>query len=353
MATDNRTEHSLFPDVTEHYEREPAEESAPPQAPPESPGVLESTSITNPAPEQDVPVDGTSVGALPPQVEPIVDSSLPDEFDQMPTWLVAPESPAPERKKREKREKREKGAKREKPEKAAKRGKPENVAKPAMPEQPEQPEKPEKAEKAETAKSEQPQEPEQSEKREGATSGGRRPLLIGGVAVALIAIASAATVIVIGGGDTATEGTPKPAAVAAATTSATSTTSTAPEAAAPAWCADSTADGRSVGRGPGGTSDGPGVIRAFDHAYYVERSGARVASLMVAPNAVPEIQKFIDGVPLGSEHCVTIASTPDPNVFNVDLLLRTPGASEGVIRQRITVAPSPEGFKIAKVEDTQ
>ncbi|RVW08036.1 hypothetical protein EGT67_19120 [Prescottella agglutinans] len=161
--------------------------------------------------------------------------------------------------------------------------------------------------------------------------------------------------MVLRSGDTATEGTPKPVAAAAATTSGTSAASATPESAAPApaWCAESAADGRSVGRGPGGTSDGPGVIRAFDHAYYVERNGARVASLMVAPNAVPEIQKWIDEVSLGTEHCVTIASTPDPNVFNVDLGLRTPGSSDGVIRQRITVAPSPEGFKIAKVEDTK
>ncbi|RVW00633.1 hypothetical protein EGT50_14905 [Rhodococcus xishaensis] len=70
---------------------------------------------------------------------------------------------------------------------------------------------------------------------------------------------------------------------------------------------------------------------------------------MVAPSAVPDIQKWIDDVPLGTEHCVTITSTPDPNVYAVELGLR--GATEGVILQRITVAPSPEGYKIAKVED--
>ncbi|WP_430330840.1 hypothetical protein [Rhodococcus sp. ACT016] len=317
MATDNRIEDSLFPDVTEHYDREPATAESAPQAPPGSPPEPEQASVLNPAPVQDVPVDAPSADAVPPETVPSVDPALPDEFDQMPTWLVAPESAAPEQKKREKREKSAKGEKRKKPEKQ------------------ETPEKP--------------------EKRETTTPGGRKPLLIGGVAVLLLAIASAATAVVVRGGDTATEGTPKPVAVASPSTSVTSSASAAPQPSAPVpvWCADSTVDGRSVGRGPGSTSDGPGVIRAFDHAYYVERSGARVASLMVAPNAVPEIQKWIDEVPVGSDHCVTITSTPDPNVYNVELGLRMPGAAEGVIRQRITVAPSPAGFKIAKVEDTQ
>ncbi len=342
MATDNRTEHPLFPDVTEHYERETATaESAPQQSSPVQ--VVEPAPVPTAEPAVDqarVPVPEpareASPGELPADAvhphpdaspEPDPGAGLPAEFDQMPTWLVSPESPTAEPKKRKKRDKRDKREKAEKPE---------NVEPLEKAEPLDKAEKVEQIEQAETKASE---------------SGGRKPLLIGGVAVALVAIASAATVVVLQGGDTATEGTPKP--VAAATTSVTSSTSTSPEAAAPApvWCAESTADGRSVGRGPGSTSDGPGVIRAFDHAYYVERDGARVASLMVAPNAVPEIQKFIDGVSLGTEHCVTIASTPDPNVYNVDLLLRSPGASDGVIRQRITVAPSPEGFKIAKVED--
>ncbi|WP_137723227.1 hypothetical protein [Prescottella subtropica] len=117
------------------------------------------------------------------------------------------------------------------------------------------------------------------------------------------------------------------------------------------WCVESVEAGRSVGRGPGGTSDGPGAIRAFDHAYYAERDGERVASLMVEPNPVPEIQRWIDAVPAGTEHCVTIAATPVPDVYSVELGLRIPGRSDGVIRQTITVAPSPGGYRIVRVED--
>ncbi|CAM3130367.1 Serine/threonine protein kinase [Prescottella defluvii] len=177
----------------------------------------------------------------------------------------------------------------------------------------------------------------------------RRALLIAGGAVALLVIAAVTTVVALGTGDEIA-GSPNPVA---GSTAAPRTSTTVPQAPAqPAgWCADSVADGRSVGRGPGSADDGPGAIRAFDYAYYVDRDGSKVASLMVTPNAVPDIQKWIDEVPLGTEHCVTVAPTADPNVFEVDLGLRSPAGSDGVIRQRVTVAPSPTGFKIAKVED--
>ncbi|WP_242676586.1 hypothetical protein [Rhodococcus sp. ABRD24] len=165
-----------------------------------------------------------------------------------------------------------------------------------------------------------------------------------------MAIATAATVLVWGGTDRETAGAANAAPSPAVAPPGEAVVAESP-AATSVWCADSFADGRSVGRGSGSIADGPGVIRAFDHAYYVERDGGRVASLMVAPNPVPEIQKWIDEVPLGTEHCVTITATPEPNVYTVDLGLRMPAGSEGVIRQRITVAPAPTGFRIAKVED--
>lgn len=183
----------------------------------------------------------------------------------------------------------------------------------------------------------------------------RMPLLFAAVGVALVVLAGCACAFVLRGG---TDGIAGTAMVRAAEMQEPAQTSTAaPPVQSPsveaAWCADSVGGGRSVGSGPGSTSDGPGVIRAFDHAYYAERDGARVASLMVAPNPVPEIQRWIDDVPAGTRHCVTITATPDPNAYAVDLGLRMPGAPEGVIRQRVTVAPTPAGYRIAKVEDAQ
>ncbi|MGF7122698.1 hypothetical protein [Rhodococcus sp. BE178] len=299
MATDNRADDSLFPDVTEHYgtesvpERTVTEEIAALPVPSE-PDLGHPPEQAHPAPEPAVvaepvappePVATPESLAVPGPIEPAEPDAVPEpvaEFDQLPTWLVtAPaESPA------------------EKP------------------------------------------------------SAKRKPLLIGGGAAALLVIAAAATIVGFRGASDAIAGSPNPVAGStAASSSAADTTVAVAPAQSAGWCADSVADGRSVGRGPGSVDDGPGAIRAFDHAYYVDRDGGRVASLMLTPNAVPDIQKWIDEVPLGTEHCVTVVPTADPNVFEVDLGLRSPTGSDGVIRQRVTVAPSPAGFKIAKVED--
>ncbi|QXU56642.1 hypothetical protein KXC42_25485 (plasmid) [Rhodococcus sp. LW-XY12] len=169
-------------------------------------------------------------------------------------------------------------------------------------------------------------------------------LVSGGVAV--LAVVSAAVV-------TATVGTtdepqvpplPSPTAVSSSTTTSTSTV------AAPAWCAPVTEPGRIVGNGPGGRDTGPAVIQAFEHAYYVERDGTAVADLMVLPGT--DIQSFIDAVPVGTEHCVSVLPTEDPNRWSVDVLLKFPPVGdEGIHKQWITTLPADGGLKIANVEN--
>lgn len=169
-------------------------------------------------------------------------------------------------------------------------------------------------------------------------------MLVGG-GVAVLAVVSAAVV-------TATVGTtdepqvpplPSPTAVSSSTTS----TSTV---AAPAWCAPVTEPGRVVGNGPGGRDSGPAVIQAFEYAYYVERDGQAVADLMVLPGT--DIQSFIDAVPVGTEHCVSVLPTEDPNRWSVDVLLKFPPVGdEGIHRQWITILPADGGLKIANVEN--
>ncbi|MFM1724437.1 MULTISPECIES: hypothetical protein [Rhodococcus] len=178
----------------------------------------------------------------------------------------------------------------------------------------------------------------------------RRPVVVAAAAASLLAVVGAVTAVVVTAGGRETAGSAVPVAGSSTAALAQDTAAVAPGTST-AWCADAVSEGRSVGSGPGTVDNGPGAIRAFDHAYYAERDGARVASLMVTPNPVPEIQKWIDDVPVGTEHCVTIASTPDPNAYEVDLRLRMPDGTDGTIRQRITVAASPAGFKVATVED--
>lgn len=132
----------------------------------------------------------------------------------------------------------------------------------------------------------------------------------------------------------------------------TTTTTTAPVTSAPAapWCDSSSVAGTVVGRGPGDRSTGPGLIQAFDYAYYVERDSAKVASMMLYPSRIDDIATAIaDAANRGVQHCVTIVSTTDPAVFDVALRLRTSTNSHSVVAQHITIATTDTGPKIGTI----
>ncbi|WAL49812.1 hypothetical protein [Rhodococcus pyridinivorans] len=171
-------------------------------------------------------------------------------------------------------------------------------------------------------------------------------MLVGG-GIAALAAMSAVVVNVMSTGTDEPEA-PLPPVTAVASSSATPTTTEA--VAAPAWCAPVTEPDRIVGNGPGGRDSGPAVIQAFEHAYYVQRDGKAVAELMVLPGN--DIQSFIDAVPAGTEHCVTVLPTEDPNRWSVDVLLKFPPVGdEGIHKQWITTMPADGGVKIANVEN--
>lgn len=86
----------------------------------------------------------------------------------------------------------------------------------------------------------------------------------------------------------------------------------------------------------GDQNSGAGVIAAWNHAYYVQRSGA-AARALATPNSsvVPaeQLQPFIDGLPVGTNYCVrTKALSTD--VYLVDLSEMRP---EGAVRITQTV----------------
>ncbi|MBD8057074.1 hypothetical protein ICV35_25900 [Rhodococcus ruber] len=171
-------------------------------------------------------------------------------------------------------------------------------------------------------------------------------MIVGGAVAVLAAVSAAVVTSMVGKADEPTvPPLPSPTTVAASTT--TTSTSTI---AAPVWCAPVTEPDRIVGNGPGGRDTGPAVIQAFEYAYYVERDGKAVADLMVLPGT--DIQSFIDAVPTGTEHCVTVLPTEDPNRWSVDVLLKFPPVGdEGIHRQWITTMPADGGLKIANVEN--
>lgn len=173
---------------------------------------------------------------------------------------------------------------------------------------------------------------------------GKRPLIL--------ASAAAATLLAIAAGITLGSSNDEAATATASLPSATATTDV--DGAAPAaasWCEPSSVDGQVIGRGPGNRTTGPGVIQAFDYAYYVEHDAAKVASMMLNPNPIGPIQKSIDeAAAANTQHCLTITSTPDSMRFDVELLLRSDSGPEGTVQQHITVAETDSGLKIATLE---
>lgn len=88
----------------------------------------------------------------------------------------------------------------------------------------------------------------------------------------------------------------------------------------------------------GDQKSGPGVIAAFEYAYYITRSGAAVRALTTPDTSLPpaeKIQAGIDTVPTGTTHCVRI--TPiTTDVYSVALAEMRPGAEPAQFPQTIT-----------------
>ncbi|MEV6340922.1 hypothetical protein AB0M12_40160 [Nocardia vinacea] len=98
---------------------------------------------------------------------------------------------------------------------------------------------------------------------------------------------------------------PQPATVASSTPSQVAVSGSTSAAQCPAERVGDTI----TGNGAGGLDSGPGVIFAFQYAYYVTRSGVATREF-VAPNAsvspAGTIQQGIDGIPAGTTHCISI-----------------------------------------------
>ncbi len=89
---------------------------------------------------------------------------------------------------------------------------------------------------------------------------------------------------------------------------------------------------------PGDQKSGAGVIAAFEHAYYVTRSGTAVRALTTLDSSLPakeKIQAGIDTVPTGTTHCVRI--TPiSAGIYSVALTEMRPGQPPSQFPQTIT-----------------
>lgn len=94
------------------------------------------------------------------------------------------------------------------------------------------------------------------------------------------------------------------------------------------------------GTGTGDTTSGPGVILAFERAYYVARSGPASAALLDPTAQVPSaaaLQDGIDRLPTGTRYCVQIAPAGAvPGAWAVTLTEQWPGDQIDHYAQTIT-----------------
>lgn len=148
---------------------------------------------------------------------------------------------------------------------------------------------------------------------------------------------------------------PSPTAIPAQNTPAVSAAPTPP---ADADCPNRTDGAVTTGRDAGNTTSGAGVIKAFDFAYYVTRSGSavRATATATANLGTPEtIQATIDSLPAGTTHCLRIEDK-GAGLYAVTLTQQAPGTGAptvyqqqiqtAVINGRTLIAAIPQNDKV-------
>lgn len=103
--------------------------------------------------------------------------------------------------------------------------------------------------------------------------------------------------------------------------------------------------GRVVGDGPGSPDTPAGVVLAFDHAFYVERSAEKAFALVASTSRMSESRLRTEGIgrlPQRTSHCVD-ARELSPTLLEVSLTETRPDTPPVLIRQRVRVAQQPDG----------
>lgn len=162
----------------------------------------------------------------------------------------------------------------------------------------------------------------------------RSAALAAGVLVALIIIAGVTAVVTLGGIGSG-DATPRAIAPEPDTTSS-SAAAAAPPVDPNADCPSATKGNVTTGRDAGDFSSGAGVIKKYDYAFYVARSGAqaRDTGTPTANMGAPEaIQTTIDHTPAGTRHCLRIVDS-GAGLFDVTLTEIPPGGGAPTIYQQ-------------------
>ncbi|RJO69970.1 hypothetical protein D5S18_29285 [Nocardia panacis] len=140
---------------------------------------------------------------------------------------------------------------------------------------------------------------------------------------------------------------PPPAASGAAPSSAPTTTTEPVTAVATPGCVQSRSTDVVSGTDPGGTTDGPSAILAFERAYYVQRSGYAARAVVAPDSAIPaadQIQRGINQLANGTRYCVRITRAPngppEETRWEVQLTQQEPGGDPQTFTQYITTRTS-------------
>lgn len=192
---------------------------------------------------------------------------------------------------------------------------------------------------------------------------------LAGVAIAVITFVVAAIAVwllvgrtLVGGGDeTASEPTssPKLSSSAVAPSPATSQNAVDSKAAVKeamaAECKPSDKD-PVRGSGPGSQDSGSDVIFAFDHAYYVGRSGEKARSYLadhLTKTTAETMQEAIDELPEGTGHCLEMTPKEgEEDVWSVTLTEFIPDGDEvtkNSFKQEIWVAENDGKWEITSL----
>ena len=116
-------------------------------------------------------------------------------------------------------------------------------------------------------------------------------------------------------------------------------------------CPESVDGAVTTGNDAGDQHSGPGVIKAFDYAYYVDRSGERARALAV-PNGVGStqaLQASIDALPTDTAHCLHI-SDRGSGLYAVKLAETRPGEQPIVYPQLIQTVQAAGTTWIASIK---
>ena len=111
-------------------------------------------------------------------------------------------------------------------------------------------------------------------------------------------------------------------------------------------CPNRSENGVTTGRDPGDTTSGPAVIKAFEHAYYVERNGARARSYgteLARMGTAASMQAFIDTqLPPGTTYCTRITDR-GAGLFSLELSEIPPGGGEPLLIRQLVQTAEVEG----------